>query len=263
MKKLREVKSENGAIIVEAIIALTVYIFAVFTILSIVDICYTQARVSVALNSAAKDISKYSYLYYKFGLNNAEMQLNETASESKSRADATLDGIGDLMDAFTDIENADNLEDLQDGINGVTDAGGALGDTAREAANALADDPKEFMVGMAALAGQELVENGKAKLIAQLMGRAFMEKNLIGFEGDTADAFLRRHNVKDGLDELDFTGSMFMHGGESDEILLVVTYDIHVIQLFDNDISFTIKQTAKTKAWGNGVNNAVQSTETE
>lgn len=258
MNRLCEMKNEKGAIIVEAIIAFTVYIFAVFTILSIIDICYTQARVSVALNSAAKDLSKYSYLYYKFGLDEAQMKLNETASESKSRADATLDGIGDLMDAFTDIENADNLEELKGGINGVSEAGSSLGDTAKETANALADDPKAFMVGMAALAGEELAETGKAKVMAQLMGRAFMEKNLLGFEGDTADAFLKRHNVKEGIDALDFTGSMFMYGGKSEDIILVVSYDIHILQLFNNDVSFKIKQTAKTRAWGNGVNNAAE-----
>lgn len=253
-------KNEKGAVIVEAIVALTVYIFAVFTILSIVDICYTQARVSIALNSAAKDISKYSYLYYKFGLDEAEQQLAENAESSKSMADATLDGIGDLMAGLTDVAEADNLESLKGGMNDVVAAGSGLSDTATDAAKSLAEDPKKFLVGMASLAGQELAEAAKAQ-VAQLMGRAFMERNLKGFEGDTADSFLKRHNVKDGLDAFDFSGSMFMYGGSSDEIMLVVTYDIHVIQLFDNDISFTIRQTAKTKAWGNGVNNAVESTE--
>ena len=45
MKK--EIKSEQGAIIIEAIISLTTYIFAIFLILSIVDVCYTQARISM------------------------------------------------------------------------------------------------------------------------------------------------------------------------------------------------------------------------
>lgn len=259
MKKSK-LKNEKGAVIVESIVALTVYIFAVFTILSIVDICYTQARVSVALNSAAKDMSKYSYLYYKFGINEAEKQLHENAAESRSMADATLDGIGDLMSGLTGMAEADNLDSLKGSMNGVMDATSGLSDTGRDAAKALAEDPKKFLVGMAALAGTEITAEIKVQT-AQLLGRAFMEKNLMGFEGDTADAFLKRHNVKDGIDALDFSGSMFMYGGESDEIMLVVTYDIHVIQLFDNDISFKIKQTAKTSAWGNGVNNAVESTE--
>lgn len=59
-------KREKGAIVIEATISLTVFIFAILTILSLVDIAYVQAKMSVALNSAAKEISQYSYLYYKF-----------------------------------------------------------------------------------------------------------------------------------------------------------------------------------------------------
>lgn len=36
---------DKGAIVVEASIALPVYVFVIFTILSIVNICYAQAKV--------------------------------------------------------------------------------------------------------------------------------------------------------------------------------------------------------------------------
>ena len=51
-------KKERGAIVVEATISLTAFIFAIFTILMIVDVCYTQAKISTALNSATKEISQ-------------------------------------------------------------------------------------------------------------------------------------------------------------------------------------------------------------
>lgn len=57
-------KKQKGAIVVEATIALSAFMFAIFTILSIVNICFIQARLGVALNTAAKEISQYSYLYY-------------------------------------------------------------------------------------------------------------------------------------------------------------------------------------------------------
>lgn len=248
--------NEQGAIVIEAIISLVVYMFAIFTILTIVDVCYTQARVSIALNSAARDISKYTYLYYKFGIDDAEKKLNDEAEESKSMADATLDGIGNLMSAFTDTKEADNLEDFKSGIDGIKTAGGTLVEIGESAADRFADDPKQFMVGMAALAGQELAEEAKVAL-AQYMGRAFMKKNLMAYEGDDADSFLKRHRVVDGIDGLDFKGSTLMYAGSTDKIMLVVTYDIKVIKLLNIDFTFRIKQVAQTKAWGNGTSNKV------
>jgi hypothetical protein len=44
---------EKGAIVVEATISLTVFIFTIFIILSVVDICYIQAKIGNSMCSAA------------------------------------------------------------------------------------------------------------------------------------------------------------------------------------------------------------------
>ena len=41
--------NERGAIVVEATVSLTAFIFAIFTILSIVNVYYIQAKISMAL----------------------------------------------------------------------------------------------------------------------------------------------------------------------------------------------------------------------
>ena len=56
-------KKENGAIVVEATISLTAFMFAILTVIMVLDICYTQAKIGIALNATAKEISQYSYLY--------------------------------------------------------------------------------------------------------------------------------------------------------------------------------------------------------
>lgn len=55
---MRETK-ERGAVVVEAVISMTAFMFAILIILSITDIAYTQSKMAVALNSAAKEISQY------------------------------------------------------------------------------------------------------------------------------------------------------------------------------------------------------------
>ena len=44
-----------------------------------------------------------------------------------------------------------------------------------------------------------------------------------------------------------------MANGTSDQIQLVVTYDVEVIKLLNIDFTFTFRQCAKTTAWGNGI----------
>ena len=62
MHKNKKQKRERGAIIVEATISLTMFIFAMFTLYSLVNICYVQSKMSVAVNVAAKEMSQYAYL---------------------------------------------------------------------------------------------------------------------------------------------------------------------------------------------------------
>ena len=85
---------ERGAIVVEATLSLTAFVFVIFTILTIVNIFYIQAKMSIALNSAAKEISQYSYLYYKLGVNKVEAKLAEGTERQRATAEQTIDGIG-------------------------------------------------------------------------------------------------------------------------------------------------------------------------
>lgn len=257
MKKYKEIRYEKGAIIIEAIIALTVYIFTIFTILSVVDVCYTQARMSIALNSAARDLSKYSYFYYKFNVDDAQQDIEEAAGNSREMTENILNGTGDFMSAFYDVEESQSLSEIQDNFETLQDEGRALSDSVNEMADSFADDPKGFMVGMGMMTLNNLGEGGKGA-IAQAMAKAFMKKNLVAFEGDDPNTFLRRHHVVDGLDGLDFTGSSFMVGGGSDQIILTVRYEIEVLKLLDVEHTFTIQQTAKTDAWGNGISNVAE-----
>ncbi len=43
-------KSEDGAIIVEATISLSTFMFFIVTLLTIVNICYVQSKMGIAIN---------------------------------------------------------------------------------------------------------------------------------------------------------------------------------------------------------------------
>ncbi len=103
--------NDEGAIVVEASIAVPVYAFIIFTILTLVNICYAQAKVQIALNSAARQFSEMAYVAYASNLADAggysdgkssdmtqkiSTKLNETMNEWGIQNE-TLSGMSEML----------------------------------------------------------------------------------------------------------------------------------------------------------------------
>lgn len=250
--KVSAVKKENGAIVIEATLSLTAFVFAIFTILNVVNICYIQARMGSALDSAAKEMAQYSYLYYKIGADKLEQKFNEGTEDARDVTKDTIDGVVGVMDSLSDAANSassgefDNMiSSIESGANNVESLYNTYGDK-------VASDPKQFIIGFAKMAGNEIKEEVKVYL-AQVIAKGLMKKNLKAFAEDDADAFLKRYHVINGMDGLDFNYTALMAYGSSNKIQLVCTYKVKVIQFFNINFEFQFRQMAKTNAWGNGV----------
>lgn len=167
MKQKEEMdnKKEHGAIIVEATISLSFFMFAMFTFLSVIQIAYTQSRMSVALSSATKEIAEYAHIYYATGMNEAA-----TGSGGKSSELAN--------------EVADFIQNI----------GGHLGSIDGELGQYVSD-------AGTALSGDSLADLAKGTL-GQALVLQMMKTNLVAGTGDTAEAFLQRNHV-DGLDMME------------------------------------------------------------
>lgn len=244
--------NESGAVVVEGIISLTTFMFAIFTILSIVNICYIQARMTTALTSAAKEISQYSYFYYKFGLDKVDAKLAEGTEENRALADNTVEGVATLMDSLSNAGNSFQTGDFENMVGEIEAGVDNVDSLVNQYADRLADDPKGFILGMGKMMGNELKEEGKA-LLCQVLAKAFMKKNLKASPGDDPDKFLKRYRVVDGMSGLDFEYTTFLQNGSSNLIQLVVTYKVKVIELLNIDVEFTFRHCVKTTAWGRGV----------
>lgn len=247
-----ERKREKGAIVIEATISLTAFIFAMLMILSLVDIAYVQAKMGVALNSAAKEISQYSYLYYKFNLDEFDASLSDGTEKSKKTVENTIDGVGELINSLSEVENSISTMEFDRMFKAIEDGAGSANQMINMYAEQISEDPKGFIVGMGKLAGSELKEEAKV-VLGQVMAKAFMKKNLKASAEQEPDAFLKKYHVVDGMDGLDFNYTTLMAYGTSNEINLVVTYEVEIVQLLNVDFKFKFQQCAKTSAWGNGV----------
>lgn len=245
-------RRERGAIVVDASISLTTFVFALYILISLVDIAFVQYKMAVALNSAAKEISQYVYLYYKFGLDEYNEELSDAAAESHSTASNTLTSLGQMVDAFSNAGESMEGGEFQTAYDELVKGKNIATDEAKVLKEKIQADPKGFISGMGMLAASELVEEGKT-LLGQVLAQALMEKNLRNAESQNAESFLRVSRVKDGTDGLDFQYTTLMAYGKTNEINLVCTYQVTVVELLKKDFNFTFRQMAKSLAWGNGV----------
>ncbi len=214
MDKIR--KKEQGAVVVEATISLTAFIFAIFIILSIVDICYVQAKMGIALNSAAKEMSQYAYLYEALGISD-----HMTGEGGKS---------SDLMKSFSQF--------LGNVSKDTEDFSATISNVFKDASDQAAGD-----------SAAEYLNNG----LGMGLANALVKKNLKSYDGDNADAFLRRCHVKGGMSGLNFLSTTFLTNKDQNMVNLVVMYEVEVIRLLDTSFTFKFIQKAETKAWTKGV----------
>lgn len=244
--------NERGAIVVEATLSLTAFVFTIFTILTLVNVYFIQAKMSVALNAASKEISQYSYLYYALDINEYDANLSEGTEDSKLTAEQTIDGVGTLMNSFSGAQNSIDTGDFDQLVASIESGVTSVDSLVTMYADKLADDPKGFILGMGKMAASELKEEVKV-VLGQVLAKTFMQKNLMAYQGDDPDAFLKRYRVVDGMAGLDFDYTSLMAYGTSNQIQLCVTYDVSVIKLLNIDFTFTFRQVSKTNAWGNGI----------
>lgn len=263
---LSKSKSERGAVTIEATLSLTAFMFMFIMIYSIITICRAQAHIQVAINNTAKEISQYSYIYGLTGIDSSMQDFYKGASVEQENVNGFISNVGDtfnsiqtgLSDAGSSIIEGDlnslisTLETTgQDVLNGSADALQQL--------ESASENPQNLMLGMAKIIGANTLDLAKSKLVAQPISRALVKKHLKRYESDTADKFCKSVGIvpdtyfgsKSYFNGLDFSNSTLFPFG-SDEITVVVTYKVKMIQLLPIDLEFKITQRAVTKGWLHG-----------
>ncbi|MDR0501348.1 MAG: hypothetical protein LBG97_08950 [Coriobacteriales bacterium] len=238
----KKLSSDEGAIIVEATLSLPFFIFAIFLVLSITNICYVQAKIGGALASASKEISQYSYLYYALNGDGAQRAIadkgegvNQMLANINTLSDTSLyqtsnASIGELWDDFQNKRIA--YDDLVSQLEGYS------------------KNPTDLIVGIFSTEINDGLDSAK-NAFGEFMATAFMRKNLVETSDGDPNRFLRHMNVVDGLNGLNCQAQLFP-GGEGRAVNITVAYKIQVLELLGIDFSFSFEQSAQTEAWGLG-----------
>lgn len=258
-------KRERGAVTIEATLCLTAFMFAIVTLLSAIDICLAQARIGIAIDATAKEISQYSYLYGLTGLNDIKKELKNQGSSVEEQIDNTSTNINNIFNAIQDLggkASSTNITDPKQVTatwNSLKSGTGEIKASASQinsVAESIKGDPKSFIFGIAKLAASDAMDYATSKLIAEPVAKAMVQKHLKNHDNQSPEAFLKALRIVpdasgSSLNGLDFSdSSLFMYG--SDEIRIVVKYKIKIIPLLPIKNTFTFRQTAITKGWLGG-----------
>lgn len=251
-------KSEKGAVVVEASISLTVFMFFIVTILSIVNISAAQAKIGLALNATAKEISQYSYLYSLTGLDAVQSENFEGTAETRVSIDNVLGGITTMYNSLGTVkdvgstmgDSADIGQDFETIIDELNSTNASAEQVYNELSN-IAGNPQSYIIGAAKLGLNEITDAAKSKLIAGPLTKIFIQKHLRSSAAESCETYLKRLGIVPKgsyLNGIDFSESVIFLNG-SDNIILVADYEIEVIKLLNHEIKLHFVQSAATKAW--------------
>lgn len=275
-KKKQE--TERGSAVIEAVLCLTVFIVAIFSILAFINLCRAQAMISEAVDATAKEMSQYAYFYHVSGLDSLEKDLYSKTAADREK----LNNIVDSVDAIYAALNCDGTETSEEsitekiahtlegasaseGIEGIVTAavtgadgsaldGGALADGINSLSDSLAevDDPLSFCKSLLTVAGLKGSSIAKSRLIAAPMAKLLIKKH---FEqsGMSADEYLKSFRIEGGMDALNFNMSTIFDPESPDDIHIILYYQMEPMDFFNFDMgTITLQKEAVTRAWLGG-----------
>ncbi len=259
----KNLKCENGNVTIEATISLTAFMFAIITILTVVNICVAQTVISNAINTTAKEISQYSYLYSLTGIPDSQKNLNESGQAQTENIDEIMENVNAV---FTEIENLGQdtkvePQDISGDVANWEELLGSADNIMNSSANTMelfddiAKDPLSMIFGVSKLVASDGMDLLVSRVIAANLSKALCEKHLTNEKGGDIETYLKNLGIysenNNYYDSIDFSSSTLFPAG-SNEITVVAKYKIKLIPLLPLDFTFTFEQVASTYGWSAG-----------
>lgn len=235
-------KDERGMMVVEALISFIAFILVCIGIVFMIKVFMLHNRVQYAINSAARELAAYSYVYDAFGLRDGELKVNADGKESTGKVETITDNVIDtvvsVQDTMSQLKSVGNstknlangnlstgnIEDALHQTEGLVDSMGNTVDAGKNTINSIKEtNPKELLKGIIYI-GMETGADAARSWVAEVAVKGLAEKYLMTSKAD-ADAYLRAYGV-DGYDALDFSVSSMFSDDDFRVIDIVVEYDI-------------------------------------
>ncbi len=243
-------RSERGSFTIEAILSLSIFMFAFVTIVSLATIAKVESTTQYAIDQVAKEISQYYYIAERVGVAN-------TGTEGVEEIDDAVQAIFDFADKSSNVASnyssttaadlgtmIENMPQISNDVHEVS----AAAENVYNSFGPIFEDPKGIVSSLATMMVKQVGNELITKVIAQPLCKALVPKYITS-NGD-ADAILEKMGVVDGLDGLDFRMSSFLSDQRSINVVVVYQIKVNGFGIFDDTL--VIKQTASTAAWVKG-----------
>ena len=243
-------RSERGSLTIEAILSLSIFLFAFVTIVSLATIAKVESTTQYAIDQVAKEISQYYYIAERVGVAN-------TGTEGVKEIDDAVQAIFDFADKSSTVasnyssttaadlgEMIENMPQISNDVNEVS----AAAENVYNSFGPIFEDPKGIVSSLATMMVKQVGNELITRVIAQPLCKALVPKYITS-SGD-ADAILEKMGVVDGLDGLDFRMSSFLSDQRSINVVVVYQIKVNGFGVFDDTL--VVKQTASTAAWVTG-----------
>ena len=243
-------RSERGSFTIEAILSLSIFMFAFVTIVSLATIAKVESTTQYAIDQVAKEISQYYYIAERVGVAN-------TGTEGVKEIDDAVQAIFDFADKSSTVasnyssttaadlgEMIENMPQISNDVHEVS----AAAENVYNSFGPIFEDPKGIVSSLATMMVKQVGNELITRVIAQPLCKALVPKYITS-SGD-ADAILEKMGVVDGLDGLDFRMSSFLSDQRSINVVVVYQIKVNGFGVFDDTL--VVKQTASTAAWVTG-----------
>lgn len=232
-------KCSAGSITLEATIFLTMFILFYVVMLDLIQIVRAQAVLQYAVNSAAKEISVYSYVLTKGGITDKRAGTSETANAFKGKAQELASGLKDVGD----ILSGNSEGNLIEAVGGLQETGEGLVDEYSE-------DPKKLVNDGLAVVKQWAANEISAAAIESFV-KPRVEANVEAMSNKTADEYLKSLGIVGGTADLDYSRSKWAENksGNLIELEVVVVYSVEIDLGWIKLPERSYKVCAKTALW--------------
>lgn len=268
MKQLKQDRS--GMIVVEASISFMAMIIVCLGIVFLINLFMLHNTMQMAINSAAQEISSYSYLYQAFGLRAANQHIQQDGKDSvgdiTETAEQVASALNSIQDAWNDTQSlpeAFESFDIATASNSISNIGQNLSDAKNSTENIInqakgwIQNPSDLLYGMIHLGVQAAdfkVKHLMGEGAATLLTKKYLPSGSAG-----ADTYLQKFGVN-GYNSLDFSGSSLFcekdrNGNATNRLIdIVVEYDVDLsyLSFVLGDTSVHIVQRASIAAWVGG-----------
>lgn len=266
----KELNNQRGSATVEAVVGFTAFLFAIFTILGLVNFCRAQMLVSAAVDTAAKEMSQYAYFYDMSGLQKFEGKLDNNASVGKNNINEIIGTVDQLYGSIngavdqtiqekTNVANMlaagdADLQTFENAITGLENSAEGVMQGITGVSNAMQDignDPLLYMRSLVALIGSEGMETAK-RAVAVPLSRSFVSKHF-GENSEAANTKLESLGIEGGLDSMNFNLSNIFSDDKHQDIEITVIYKVKLFQVFDWVVlEANVSKVATCRAWLGG-----------